>query len=256
MNSVDNSAGASSSEIKAAIFRLAHFDPEFADEYGNQVIDYLVLDALSTYGPLIKITASETKEHVKEVFRLDFAEEEINASAKRLGRRDMVSYLEAERGEKPKFQVSPEVVAKIQNNLAEINKLEDEVINNWKEELSIKYKEYPIVKDKIELMVKNLQSFVSKMFLRHGIECVAILYPESPKLQQWLDSVETTIFETLPKIGPFVDEIIKLEIPRFFDNPDFKRKLYITNLFNSSFYWHLVKGLDGQKRQVLMEQIC
>lgn len=230
-----------SETTKAPILRLAHFDPTFADEYGNQVIDYLVLDAFSTYGPLIKITASEIKDHIKGIFKLDFAEEEINASAKRLDRRNMVHCFEAEKGKKPKFQVLPKVAAKIQDNLTKLKEMEDEVINNWKQELCAKYKEYPIVKYKIELMVRNLQLFTSKMFLRHGIECVAVLYPESPKLRSWLDSIETTILETLPKINPFIDEIMKLEIPRFFHNPDSKRKLYIINLFNSSFYWHLIQ---------------
>lgn len=241
MNSVYSSAEASLNRTKETIFRLAHFDPTFIDEYGNQVIDYLVLDALATYGPLIVVTASEVKEHIKRVFKLDFAEEEINASAKRLGRRDMVSCIEVKRREKLKFRVLPEIAAKIQGNLKQIKEVEDEVINNWKEEVSIKYKEYPIIKDKIEFIVGNLQLFISKMFIRHGIECVAILYPENPRLQQWLSSIESPILETLRKSDPFVDEIAKLEIPIFFKNPNPKRKLYITNLFNSSFFWHLVQ---------------
>ena len=231
----------SQGEMKEAIFRLAHFDPTFTNEYGNRVIDYLVLDALAAYGPLTVVTASEVKEHIKRVFKLDFAEEEINASAKRLDQKNMVSYIEAERGEKPKFQVLSGAESEIQNNLNQIKGVEDEVINNWTEEVSDKYKEYPIVKDKIEFIVGNLRLFISKMFIRHGIECVAILYPESSKPQQWLRSIESGILETLPKIDPFVDEIAKLEIPSFFKNLDPKRKLYITNLFNSSFYWHLIQ---------------
>ncbi len=229
------------SEMKDAIFRLAHFDPTFTDEYGNQVIDYLALDALATYGPLIVVTASEVKEHIKSVFKLDFAEEEINASAKRLGRRNMVNYIEVERGEKPKFQVLPDAASEIQDNLNQIREIEEEVINSWREEVFSKYKEYPIVKDKIELIAENLQLFMSKMFIRHGVECVAILYPESSKSQQWLSSIESYILEALPKIDPFVDEIVKLEIPSFFKSPDHERKLYITNLFNSSFFWHLIQ---------------
>ena len=241
MKDVYSAVEVSQGEMKDAIFRLAHFDPTFTDEYGNQVIDYLALDALATYGPLIVVTASEVKEHIKSVFKLDFAEEEINISAKRLGRRNMVNYIEVERGEKPKFQVLPDAASEIQDNLNQIKEVEDEVINSWREEVSNKYEEYSIVKDKIELIVKNLQLFISKMFIRHGVECVAILYPESSKTQQWLRSIESGILETLPKIDPFVDEIVKLEVPRFFKNPDSKRKLYITNLFNSSFFCHLIQ---------------
>jgi hypothetical protein len=241
MKDVHRSKGMFSGEMGEVLFRLAHFDPTFTDEYGNQVIDYLVLDALATYGPLITVTASEVKEHIKRVFKLDFAEEEINSSAKRLGQRRMASYIEMGREEKPKLQVLSEAALKIQNNLNKIKEMEYEVINNWKEEVSFKYEEYPIVKDKIELIVKNLQLFISKMFIKHGVGCVAILYPESPKTQQWLKSIESSILENLPQIDSFVDEIMKLEIPSFFKNPDPKRKHYITNLFNASFYWHLIQ---------------
>lgn len=241
MKDVYSAVEVSQGEMKDAIFRLAHFDPTFTDEYGNQVIDYLALDALATYGPLIVVTASEVKEHIKSVFKLDFAEEEINISAKRLGRRNMVNYIKVKRGEKPKFQVLPDAASEIQDNLNQIREIGEEVINSWREEVFNKYKEYPIVKDKIELIAENLQLFMSKMFIRHGVECVVILYPESSKSQQWLSSIENYILEALPKIDPFVDEIVKLEIPSFFKSPDPKRKLYIANLFNSSFYWHLIQ---------------
>ncbi len=252
MNSVHSSAEASLNETKEMAFRLAHFDPTFTDEYGNQVMDYLVLDTLATYGPLLVVTASEAKERIKKVFKLDFAEEEINASLKRLGRRNMVSGIEVKRGEKPKFQVLPEIATKIQENFKQIKEMEDEVMNDWKEKITVKYREYPSVTDKIESIVENLQLFVSKMFVRHGIECVAILYPESPKLKQWLSSIESTILETLPKIDYFVDEIVKLEIPNFFKNPGPKRKLYITNLFNGSFFGHLVQ-VDEKCSRLLQE---
>ena len=150
MNIVHSSADASGNEIKEMAFRLAHFDPTFTDEYGNQVIDYLVLDALAAYGPLLVVTASEVKEYIKRLFKLDCAEEEINASAKRLGRRNMVGCIKVKKREKPRFQVLPEIATKIQENLKQIKGIEDEVINSWKEEVTVKYKDYPIVKDKIE----------------------------------------------------------------------------------------------------------
>ena len=231
----------SENEAKEAILRLSHFDPTFVDEYGNQVIDYLVLDALASYGPLIVVTASEVRECIKSRFLLDFADEEINASAKRLAQTNMVNPIEVPRGEKLRFQILSEAASRIQHNLAEIKDLEEEVLNGWKEELSQKYAEYPVVKDRIELIAANLQAFMSQMFSRHGIECVAILYPESPKTREWLDFIGTDILDSLPSIDPFVDEIVKLETPNFFRNADPKRMAYITNLLNSSFMWHLIQ---------------
>lgn len=227
-------------EIKQAIFRLAHFDPTCQDQYGNQVIDYLVLDSLAAFGQS-PVNALQIRKRIKETFRLDFEESEINKSGKRLGQREGIKYKEGEQFQRPIFQILPQIEQKIANNLVQIQELENEVIEDWKEELFSKYKEYPVVKDNVNRIVSNLQFFTSRMFIRHGIQCVALLYPEKRKVKQWVESIESSIIEILPKIDPFIDAVIKLEIPNFFKKPDAKRKIYITSLFNSSFFWHLVQ---------------
>ena len=73
---------ANSMEItKQAIWKLAHFEPSSTDDYGNQVLDYLILDALATYGPLLSVTPNQIQEHIKKVFLLDFDQAEIVAAA-------------------------------------------------------------------------------------------------------------------------------------------------------------------------------
>jgi len=171
------------SEMKQAIFRLAHFNPTYKDEYGNQVVDYLVLDSLATYGQLV-VTALKIRENIKKTFRLDFEEPEINASGKHLGQKEMIIYEEGRGFERPTFQILPKIEQKIASNLTQIQQMENEVIEGWKEELCNKYKEYPVVKDNIEQIVENLQLFTSKMFIRHGVECVALLYSEEQKAQR------------------------------------------------------------------------
>jgi len=243
-------SGLDPSEIKRAIFRLAYFDPSCRDEYGNQVIDYLVLDSLATYGQLI-VTASEIRDHIKSIFRLDFEESEINTSGKRLGQKDMITYKEMGRLENPTFQILPEIEQKITKNFDEIQQLENEVLESWKEEICSKGYP-PAVKDSAEQIVENLKLFASRMFIRHGVECVTLLYPEEQKAQRWLASVERSILEDLPKIDSFTDAVVKLEISSFFKDPDPKRKAYITGLFNSSFFWHLVQ-VDEKCSKLLQE---
>jgi len=76
---------------------------------------------------------------------------------------------------------------------------------------------------------------------KHGVESVALLYPENRKAQRWLGDAEKIIFDDLHPIDPFIDAVIKLEIPAFFKNPDLDRTKYISRLFNSSFFWHLIQ---------------
>lgn len=94
-----NTSGLDSIEIKQTIFRLAHFNPTCNDEYGNQVLDYLVLDSLAMYGQLV-VTAIQIKENIKNSFRLDFEETEINLSGRRLSQKGMINYLSEEKREK------------------------------------------------------------------------------------------------------------------------------------------------------------
>jgi len=241
MTSTHSATLLSGEETKEAMFRLAHFDPTYKDEYCNQLVDYLVLDALATYGSLLIVTASQVRTHIKKVFKLDFEEEEINASAKRLNQKGMAKYTEIRRGVNTQIQISIETESNIKNNLAKIQKMEDDVIEEWKEEIRSKYKDYSIVEQKIDLIVNNLELFISKILSKHGIECVTLLYPEEQKTRQWLSGIESVILDTLPKIDPFIDLIMNLEIPNFFKTATSKRTLYIINLFNSSFFWHLIQ---------------
>ena len=214
-------------------------------------MDYLVLDSLATYGQLT-VTALTIKENIKKCFRLDFEEAEINASGKRLGKKGMIAFRVGERVERPIFQILPETEQKITSNLSQIQGIENEVMEGWKEELCDKYKDFPILKENIEPIVENLKLFTSRMFTRHGVECVALLYPEKKKTQEWLESIESSILEGLPKIDSFLDTILRLEIPNFFKNPNFKRKIYITSLSNSSFFWHLLQ-VDEKCSRLLRE---
>ena len=233
-------------KIKQSIIKLAYFNPTVKDDYCNQVIDYLVLDSLANYGPLLQVTASQVKISIKDIFHLDFEDDEINASAKRLGLKGMIKYDEGtldekRKGEKPTFQILTETEEKIKTNISKIQDLEIEVIEEWKQDILNKYNEYPTVKENIDLIADNLQLFISKLLIRHGVECVALLYPKEKKAQGWLSSTKNDILDDLPNINSFIDTIMKFEIPNFFKSDEPKRKYYISNVFNSSFFWHLIQ---------------
>jgi len=83
---------------------------------------------------------------------------------------------------------------------------------------------------------------MTKMFIRHGAECVALLYPDKSK--KWLENIDRSILDNLPSIEQFIDGIIRYEVPKFFLSDDPKRIAYITSLFNSSFFWHLIQVDD------------
>jgi hypothetical protein len=239
-------------EIKKIMFRLGHFDPSHKDTYGNQVLDYLVLDSLSTYGSAFRVTANDVRKTIKKTYLLDFEEVEINTAAKRLRDKKMLNLFTGDRIEKPQFQILVETEERINNNITKTRTLEDAVIQIWKEELLEKYKAYPVIKENIEIIVDLLHLFASRMFVRHGVECVALLYPDNEKTKIWLSEVGGSILKDMPKHDPFTDAIFRIEIPAFFRSIDPNRMSYITNLFNTSFFWHLIQ-VDEKCSRLLSE---
>lgn len=230
-------------KIRFGISKLAYFDPICEVEYGYQVLDYLVLDALSTNSPLTPITLYEIKTNIEDMFKLEFAEEEIRVSAERLISKVCIRRISAKEGKniKLKYMLLPNTLKDIQERIFKFQELELKVMNKWKNEIYRKYKNYPELINNIEPIVSNLKLFISKMLIKHGIECIAIIYPDSDELKSLFQSTKSIISKNLSKINSFVDEIIKLEIPRFFYEADSERKSYIINIFNSSFYWYLIQ---------------
>ena len=155
--------------------------------------------------------------------------------------------------ERSTFQIMPEIAQKIASNLSQVQGLEDKVIQDWHEELNSTYSEYQIIRDKIDQITENLLLFTSRMFIRHGVECVALLYPDEQKTREWLERIEGSIVEGLPRMDSFTDAVIRLEVPRFFKSADPYRRAYVTSLFNSSFFWHMIQ-VDERCSKLLREK--
>jgi len=172
-------------EIRLGILKLAYFDPTCEVEYGYQVLDYLVLDALSTNSPLIPVTLYEIKTNIEDMFKLEFAEEEISASTERLISKVYIRRIETKEGKniKLKYMLLPNTLKYIQEKIFKFQELERKVINKWKNEIYKRYKNYPELINNIEPIVSNLKLYISKMLIKHGIECIAIIYPDSDELK-------------------------------------------------------------------------
>jgi len=249
---INKQYGLDNEELKLSILRLSHFSPSTEDEYGNQMIDYLLLDSLAAF-ELSLVTATEIKDTIKKNFRLTFEEEEINAAANRLGIKKTIKYFKPERKfGKPKFQLVKKTEEDIANNKAILQDIENKVYKEWKVELLKTYEGQQEVEKNIYKLTNVLQTFITRMFISHGVECVAILYPDSDKTQSWLKNIQGKILESLTTDNKNIDAIISIEIPQFFKSKNESRRQYITNLFNASFLWHLIQ-VDEQCANLLKQ---
>lgn len=241
------------------ISRLSSFEPFYKDSIGNQLIDYLVLDALLD-NKKNYIEINKIENYIKKMYNIKFELTEIKYSIRNLKNKEMVEFITDAKGNPICARIKVNILKKIKENIDRFKKLEKKVFERWKsqifKELS-RMKEVETaekVKNKIDLMEENLKVFISKMFVKHGIECVAILYPKSRKLKEWLGLIKNPIFNVLPSIDESVDNVLeKIGITTFFMGKHVDTRAYINNLFNSSFYWHLIQ-IDKKCSQILSKK--
>lgn len=229
-------------QVKSAIERLASFSPSTTDDYGHQLIDYIILDCAADFGNNI-VSSVDIKNAISKNLLLDFAQDEIIAAAKRLVSKKFVKIIEpTKRFDKPKFQILDKAETLVNNNRCTLNNLEKEVFQNWEKEIVEKYNDEEIVEKNLYRLKSILQSFTAQMFVRHGVESVSLLYAGDNKIKQWLkENSKDELTKLIPAVGEFFEHVVKIEIPNFFETNDNQRKQYISNLFNSSFFWHLIQ---------------
>jgi hypothetical protein len=225
-----------------SLSRLAYFEPNFEDEYGNQVLDYLVIDSLSVGENLFHYSSSEIKKNIKDSFTIDFALGEIISSAKRLLRKGYVEIInEGEKDEELRFKLLPNITNEVINKQKSISEIETNVFDEWRNELNDKYKNITKISSNIDVIVNSFKTFLVKLFVRHGIESVSILYPNDEKSQLWISTIQGNIINDLPKVSGELNIILEIEIPNFFKSKNPQRKKYLDSIFNASYYWHLTQ---------------
>ena len=233
----------SDTEAKSAIFKLAFFEPNIKDNYGNQVLDYLVLEAISTFGTMITCNQKEVKNVISKLFIIDFHEEEIYNAAKRLKKKNLVVIEESdERSTLPRFKLL-DSSSDLEEKIEGLKSLEAKVYEMWENELLENYK-VVLNKNNVDKLVNSLKTFLTKLVVRHGMESVSLLYPEKDKSEEWFEAIQKDIIKDLPKLGADLELVQQIEIPKFFKSKNDDRIQFVNSLFNSSFIWHLLQVDD------------
>ncbi len=226
---------------KTVLWRLAHFEPNCIDDYGNQLLEYLILDGLSTFGPNLPVPTSHLKDYIKTTYHLNFEIEEINNSCFLLEKKFFVEIIPTERNEIPIVKIQEEIFSKIDINLRNFEHIEYKIFDDWSKELLQRYGNTENIAKNVIRIKEIFQSFLSKLLLRHGVESVYLLYPENLKAKQWQEKNGSSLFSGLPKTNNIIDSIIRIEFPRFFLKDDPDRRSYIFRVFNSSFLMQLIQ---------------
>ena len=222
-----------SNNERKIFLRLANFNPNFKDKFGNQILDYLVLDALSSAGSIITQTIREISTYIKNTYKIDFHDFEIIASGKRLAQNGIIELVEDTEDDYPILKIKPAIEQKIATNITKTVEIENQVFDEWKDELTTKYNGHPDVVNNLEKLVYLLKVFISKLLRRHGIECITLLYPKSKKTSSWFDNLSKDIFDEIIDNNEFLNSVFQIEIPSFFRSDNKIRRHYVISLLNS-----------------------
>ena len=236
-----------------ALWRLAQFDPSCTDEYGHQALDYLVLDALALHGTLA-VTAEQIASAIQDVYHIAFEPTEIASAGRHLRASGLVSVNSAGQHASATYTLDSRAANRMRRNLQHVQELEKAVLQGWRDELQLKYSEYPTIGRNLDALVEALQGFMTEMFYQHGVECVALLYPEDPKTRAWLGEVGDDLFSSIPQDDSFTSAVARFEVPAFFLSNEPQRQEYVTSLLNSSFFWHLMQ-VDEECSRLLKDVV-
>lgn len=132
---------------------------------------------------------------------------------------------------------------------------ENQVIEDWIQGLS---NVYSLSDDEISWLRLDLRTYTVKLLQTHGLECSTLLYPEQEETRanEFLQNVSKEILSYLPTAGRSrkIIHIRSLEIPRFFEKADHNRKVYIAELLDSTFLYHVLH-LDTTCSNIIKTQI-
>lgn len=213
-----------------AIFVL----PEDYQDLPKEILKFFIEQTFVLTGNIAK-NLVEVKNTIKEIFDLDFEEEELEDTIKALLANREITLL---KNKYYQLELSRCTQLEILNDTAKEN--EKEVYNEWSDMLRVKY---PFLSDShLNKLVDNLKIFFTKILLKHGAECARIFYKDSKIEETLIKSINGDLFSYLPSIEKEIEEIRQKELVKFFSELDQypKRKKFIFDQFNASFIYRII----------------
>jgi len=220
-------------QIKEAIRRLCHFIPPEGKENTTALLhEFLIKHAIAELGTephsLLDIKGS-----LRRLFNLDFEKEEIEGAIERLKKKKtVISPLQ------DVYSLDIKVYSELEKSLKDSKDFEQKIIEEWLEEIERKY--FGLSKDDLKLLERDLRIYLTKIFLRHGAECVALIYAGKKEAESFVTELKDDIFTFLPPRPSKLHKIRIIELPNFFKNASNERKRYIAQLLDSTFIIHML----------------
>ena len=235
----------SQTELKHhALRRLAHIvvggeEPDII----NSVLEFFVEQTILEKGN--KRSQHEIIKGIQGIFLIKFSNNEVSETISRLLKRGS---LRKEFG--GRFSLEIRKVEELRKLNTETKDFEDKILNEWIELVSLRHN---LSEEAKSWLLADLQTYLHRIFLKHGAECVVLIYPDDNRLNTLVRSYSSDEFDKiLPKRAPKIMEIRKIEFPLFLKEIDDEKKKYFASLLDGTFIYTLIQ-VDPQTKKLLKE---
>jgi len=234
--------------LDKAVSRLAQYRP-FSDEGRNleAMLRDLVLAAAAeaeTGG------AFDSLESVQLAFKrqwgLDVELDEIRAA------RALLIEEGKARAAGEGFALMADTLAELEALKADSENVRELAFGEWSEQVHAKW---PNLREAdFQHLIKDLETWLEHIVVRHGVEAALVLYPEHPRAKQVFEEIETITCSALPARAPALTEIREVELHAFVRQPTPEQLSYLANRLNTA-YFLTVLTLDPAAHELMQDSV-
>ena len=212
--------------------RLVHVVVGSEENVASSAITFFIEQTLLELGN--NKSQREIVQGVRQVFLLNFTTEEIAGALERLSSNGKILNTAG------RYSLEINRAEEIKKKNVEARTFEERIFADW---LVVILSKYPnLSEDDKKCLIADLQLYLNKIFLQHGAECVALIYPEEEKLNQLLKNYSTeTLDKILPERSELLKEIRRVEFPLFLRQIDNEKKIYFAGILDGTFVYNLVQ---------------
>lgn len=225
------------------IRKLANILPAIDVKVAESITVFFVEQTLLEIGN--NKSLNDVRKGIREIFLLNFDSKEVLEAINNLkGNKKIVE-------DKNRYSLEIKYFEKLKQKYSETKQKEEKIFNDWLVNIS---KKYPELKKEDENNLKfDLQLYLNKIFLQHGVECASFVYPNNEASQLKVGKYDKEeIYNVLPKRDYKLDEIRKIEFPLFLKETDENKQSYYSCVLDGMFIYNSIQ-IDPQLKGFLVD---
>jgi len=225
--------------------RLAHIVVGNETDLAKTAIEFFVEQVLLEKGN--KESCKEIESGMKEIFLLKFSRDEIREATNKLVETGKVIGF----NNNQQFSLEARRADAIRKKNSELKDFETALFQEWLSLISVRYPD--LIEEDKKILVADLQLYLSKIFLKSGAECAALIYSADKELDVFIKKyVDDRLNQILPARNARLTKVRSVEFPLFLREADNGKKIYFASLLDGTFVYNIIQ-IDPETSKLLKE---